>query len=324
MPSPVKIKAYDTFPFKMVEWKLHDKCNYDCYFCGPENKLGKVGWADLETNKTIIDSIIESANGNPLWIQFTGGEPTLYPDFIELLSYAKSKGAMISVISNGSRTIRWWTDLRDADVVDLLYISLHSQHTVDYRHIVDISNLFLKKETIVITLVTYVKESVEYALSSIEYLIENTANIITTNAMDLVSYRIDENTVGREAFNKILHQYNISYGKRIEEKCLTSIDLNLLPFKVNVDVENDDASVQTKNVIQMMKTKQNNFLGWTCYAGMDIMNIENGFKFRGGCKRDKTPYTPGDLKFFDKPFICDVDDCFCQMDMIATKIKNSE
>lgn len=324
MKKPIRTQAFEQFPYKLVEWKLHDKCNYDCFFCDDDNKLGKVGWKDLDTNKKLVDSIIKSAGDNPLWVQFTGGEPTLYPKFNELTKYVKQQGGMLSVITNGSRTLNWWTRFRDEVPIDLLYITFHSQHRVDYKHIAEISNLFLERETIVVTIVTYVKDSVDYAIEGIEYLKKNTANFISTNAMDIASYRIDENTIGAENFDKIVNQYNLSFGERTPEKRLTSIDHSLLPFQSNVTIEYDDSSKEVKNVIQMMKLEENRFEGWDCYAGIDSMNIEHGFKFRGGCKRDKTPYEPDSLTFFDKPFKCDVEDCYCHIDMITTKIKNSD
>ena len=322
--QPTKIQTYEEFPYKLIEWKLHDKCNYDCFFCGDENKLGKVGWYDLETNKKLVDSIVKSAEGKPLWIQFTGGEPTLYPKFIELLEYVKSKQVLVNIISNGSRTIRYWKELRDKKTVDLVTITFHSQHKVDYKHIAEIANLFLYEETFVVIIVTYVKESVDYALEGIEYLKENTACLISTNAMDIVPYTIDENTIGKEKFDKILNEYNLSFGKKHAEKTPSQIDPTLKPWKMKAQVTYDDNTIEEKNVVQMMKLGENNFLGYECYAGIDSMNIENGFKFRGGCKRDKTPFTPENLTFFDKPFICDVTSCFCHMDMITTKIKKSD
>lgn len=325
MDNIVKIETFDKFPYKLVEWKLHDKCNYDCPFCGDENKKGLVGWQDLETNKKIVDSIAKACEGEPYWIQLTGGEPTLYPNFIELVSYMKEKGAYTSLISNGSRTLRWWTALRDARVMDLIYMTFHSQQNADYKHLAEVSNLFLDEPTLIINPSTYTKDSVDYVLEGLDYLIENTGNIVTTNAMDIVPYRIDEDTVGKEKFEKLVNHYNINLGKKFpQKKTCEHIPKNQMPLDTHANVFYGDGSVETKNVIQMMKTGENRFEGWDCYAGIDTMNIEPGFKFRGGCKRNKTPFEPDSLTFFDEPFKCDVYDCYCAMDMITTKIRTTE
>jgi|688.fasta_scaffold315465_2 organic radical activating enzyme len=323
MTSPIKVQAYaDEFPYKLVEWKLHDKCNFNCSFCGDENKLGILGWLDLEANKAIVDSIVKSAKGSPLWIQLTGGEPTLYPNFIELLTYIKQQGAMIGLISNGSRTIRWWKLLKETKLIDLLFITFHSQQKADYKHIAEVTNLFLDEETVTINAVTYIEDSIDYAIEGIEYLIENTGSAISTNAMDFGSdSRLTETSIGAEKFNKIVNDYNIILGKNSQNKKQSTIPSHLMPFRSLVTIEYSDGSYQEKDVTQMMKLGENRFQDWTCFSGIDTMVIENGIKFRGGCKRDATTFESGNLTFFDKPFKCDVDDCYCAMDMITTKIK---
>lgn len=321
-PHPIKVQTFDEFPYRLVEWKLHDKCNYDCPFCGDENKKGLVGWQDHETNKQIVDSITASCTDKPLWIQITGGEPTLYPKFIDLIKYMKEKGAYTSLISNGSRTIRWWKEIRDAKVLDLLYLTFHSQQNADYKHIAEISDLFLNETTVIINMSTYTIDTLDYLFEGLDYLVENTANIIVTNAMDTGEDRIDETKIGKEKFSKLLKAYNIQKGNKSDQKHYGDIPFELMPLYTTSTITYDDHSSQTKNVIEMMKVGENRFEGWECYAGIDSMNIENGFKYRGGCKRDKTKFEPNNLTFFDKPFICDVSDCYCGIDMVTTKIKN--
>lgn len=323
MENITKLEAYQEFPYNLVEWKLHDKCNYDCYFCGDENKLGRVGWADLETNKAIVDSIVASAT-KPLWIQLTGGEPTLYPKFLELVKYMKSKGAMVRVITNGSRTMRWWKEVREANVLDMIYFTFHSQQDADYKHIAEVANLFLDSEAPTIILVTYVPKSLGHAIEGAAYLTENTASYISMNAMDLRFTPEEEKQFNDEEFQKALNVYNVAYGKLLDIKKPTSIPDHLLGLPANSTIHFKDGTTESKDVTLMMKLEENKFQDWTCYAGMDTMNIDNGFKYRGGCRRDKTPYEPGKLTFFDKPFKCDVDACYCAMDMITTKIKNPD
>ncbi len=324
MKHAVKVQTYERLPYKLVEWKLHDKCNYDCPFCGDENKKGLVGWSDFETNKKIVDSIAASCKDSNYWIQITGGEPTLYPKFIELLKYMREKGAWISVISNGSRTLRWWKELAEADVVDLLYLTFHSQQQASYKHLVDVSNLFFDKETLVINMSTYTVDTLDYLFEGLDYLVANTGNIIVTNAMDTITYRIDETMIGKEKFDKLIESYNIQRGNRFADKKMSKVPFELMPLATTSVVTYNDDTNETKNIIQMMKNGENRFEGWECYAGIESMNIENGFKYRGGCKRDKTKFKPENLTFFEKPFICDVADCYCGIDMVMTKIKIRE
>jgi hypothetical protein len=317
MRNPVRTQTFDTLPYRIVEWKLHDKCNYNCSFCGDEHKLGLIGWKDFEENKRIIDSIAKACEGKPYWIQLTGGEPTLYPKLIELMQYMREKGAMVRMISNGSRTIRWWTRLRDAKVIDSLLLTFHSQQEASYSHLAEVSNLFHDEPTDVINLVTCVASSVDLALEGTEYLIENTGSMISMNAMDLVDSRVDETTIGVDRFER-LKEYSLAYGKLIDTKTPPTIPKEYMQA-LNTIITYDDGSSEEKDVTLMMKTGENQFKDWYCEAGIDSMNIEVNVKSRGGCRRDPTPFDPDTLSFFDKPFKCDVKSCYCAKDMILTK-----
>lgn len=323
MNNPIKLQTFSEFPYQLVEWKLHDKCNYNCSFCGDENKLGKVGWFDFDTNKKIVDSIVASKTDKPLWVQLTGGEPTLYPKYIELLRYMKEQGLLVKMISNASRTLRWWKQLRDAQVVDNIAFTFHSEQQADYKHVAEVSNLFLDEETVTVIAVTYVASSLAYALEGTKYLVENTGSYVSMNAMDLETTRIDENIVSEEEFNQILNEYNLAYGKLMNVKKKSPIPREWYPVATTT-VTYEDGSYEVKDVTQMMKLGENKFKGWLCKAGMDTMHIDGNMAYRGGCRRDATVFEPDKLKFFDKPFVCDVEDCYCAMDMITTKIRNTE
>lgn len=322
-PFPIKVETFKQAPYKLVEWKLHDKCNYNCSFCGDENKLGIFGWQDLETNKKIVDGIVEGCKGHPFWIQITGGEPTLYPKFIELVTYMKEKGARVRLISNGSRTIRWWKELRNADIMDIIFLTFHSEQRADYKHIAEVANLFLDAETITVMPVTYVPHSLEYALEGAKYLVENTGSYISMNAMDLRFTPEEERNFQEDQFKEVLEKYNTAVGDLMDKKTKTTIPEQMLAM-YDVSVTYSDGTVQQKDPTIMMKLGENKFEGWLCYAGIDSISIENNMKFRGGCKRGGTPMELGEFTFFDEPFVCDIDSCYCAMDMVTTKIKNMD
>ena len=112
--KPIKLEKLITPRFKYIEWKLHNVCNYDCSFCGEEHKDGSNRWKDLDTYKMYVDKLVAAAGDMPLWIQFTGGEPTLYPKLIELFQYMKSKGVYTGMVTNGTRTLRWWEEFKES------------------------------------------------------------------------------------------------------------------------------------------------------------------------------------------------------------------
>lgn len=318
---PVKVETYpDGPPHKFVEWKLHDKCNYDCSFCGDENKLGIRGWFDLEKNKAIVDRIADMCGDTPYWIQLTGGEPTLYPKLIELMTYMKQKGAYVSMISNGSRTFRWWKMLRDANVLDILYITYHCHQNADIYHLAEVLNLFHDAPMITGLVATYTKDSVHDALEGVHHVIENTGAWVNMCAMNLMDCEIDASTVTEEVFEKIKNVNGVM-GKLFTTKKKTEIPVHLLGIKNTTTVTYSDGSFAEQSLLMIAKLSQSRFEGWMCEAGMNTIKIEDDFISRGGCRRDPLPFSLDNIKFYDKPFKCDVFNCSCQIDMVSTKTK---
>jgi len=74
------------------------KCNAKCKYC---YYLTKVNNPDF-SKEDIIKQIDKAVEKGFQSIEFSGGESTIHPDFIEFVKYAKSKGLITSVITNGS------------------------------------------------------------------------------------------------------------------------------------------------------------------------------------------------------------------------------
>ena len=88
------------------------QCNFKCPYCrGIESKT-----VSLEEVKSWIDII----NKDGIYaIRFTGGEPTLHPDLLEIVKYAKKVGVtMIAISTNGSADISYYKKLIDNGVND--------------------------------------------------------------------------------------------------------------------------------------------------------------------------------------------------------------
>ena len=51
------------------------------------------------------------------------------------------------LITNGSRTLRWWKECKDAKILDLLYVTYHPEQTTDYKHVAEVLNLFHDEPT---------------------------------------------------------------------------------------------------------------------------------------------------------------------------------
>lgn len=104
-----------------VKIEVTAKCNMDCSFCYNQNSYSR-SVEDMPTNRIfqIIDDIAESGVQR---VRFSGGEPLLRNDLIDLLKYAKSRGLHVTVNTNSMMM----DDVsRFSGLVDLFMISFNS------------------------------------------------------------------------------------------------------------------------------------------------------------------------------------------------------
>ena len=96
------------------------KCNIKCLFCYYKH-LEMESVRELDDVKRDIDAACERGNN---YIDITGGEPTIYPEIVELVKYVLSKGMKTCIITNGLVSERKATELMNAGLDDWL-VSVH-------------------------------------------------------------------------------------------------------------------------------------------------------------------------------------------------------
>jgi molybdenum cofactor biosynthesis enzyme MoaA len=95
---------------------LTNRCNFKCPYCrGIVKELQ--GDLALAQAKEVVDIW---ANGNLHNIRFSGGEPTVWEDLLELVKYTKTKSSIehIALSTNGSADLEYYYALHEAGVND--------------------------------------------------------------------------------------------------------------------------------------------------------------------------------------------------------------
>ena len=111
-----------TSPLWRCELLLTDRCNFHCPYCRGLRRDCK-GDMPLQTAINVINHWVKEGLKN---VRFSGGEPTLYPDLMELVYRCKfNKVEHIAVSTNGSNSTEYYEKLVEAGVNDLS-ISLDS------------------------------------------------------------------------------------------------------------------------------------------------------------------------------------------------------
>jgi len=89
----------------MVNIDLTNRCNQNCPICfANANVSGRLYEITLEQLDKMLDTAANIRPSSAPCLQYVGGEPTIYPHFLEALKRAKQKGfSQIQVASNGKR-----------------------------------------------------------------------------------------------------------------------------------------------------------------------------------------------------------------------------
>ena len=95
---------------------LTDRCNFKCAYCrGIVRDLR--GDLTLDQAKEVIDIWTSAKLHN---VRFSGGEPTVWNDLLELVKYTKSKDCLdhIALSTNGSASLNYYIELKEAGIND--------------------------------------------------------------------------------------------------------------------------------------------------------------------------------------------------------------
>lgn len=85
----------NTFPdLKRLTVHITTACNFNCSYCNMKCSTNHMD------NNLLIKIIDEFKDMGGSIIHFTGGEPTLYPQFMSICEYAKSSRLTVSMNSN--------------------------------------------------------------------------------------------------------------------------------------------------------------------------------------------------------------------------------
>lgn len=98
---------------KALDLFINNKCNFNCEYCTVDNSINKNYDFDLIKKIDFIDYDV---------INILGGEPTLHPDFIEIVKFIYNQNKNIIIFTNGTNLSK----LKKIDYLDIKFIiSLH-------------------------------------------------------------------------------------------------------------------------------------------------------------------------------------------------------
>lgn len=127
-----------------VVWDLGRRCTYACSYCGPHHSNKTSPLIDIEKLKNTLDGLVEYAmllnkyriEEKITSISFTGGEPTIHPDFFPFIEHLKEKYPLLRthVTTNGC-----YNDKKCKKIInnmDSAAISYHPEASVKEKELV--------------------------------------------------------------------------------------------------------------------------------------------------------------------------------------------
>src|ERR1700722_14055544 len=86
--------------------EINDACNLSCPVCFADSAVGRGGHRPPAEVEAMLDAVVAS-EGEPDLVQLSGGEPTIHPQFFEVLAAAKARPIRhLMINTNGLRIAR--------------------------------------------------------------------------------------------------------------------------------------------------------------------------------------------------------------------------
>jgi MoaA/NifB/PqqE/SkfB family radical SAM enzyme len=312
MKQLIKIKSVNDSVMR-IGLLLTRACTYQCSYCPEKLHTGNNKFFDLSSFKNFLEIL---NNNKQLILDITGGEPTIHPQFVELIDLCNQLEIKVSVGTNASRSRRWFEE--HAHLVDNWVVTLHpSQHSLDIDKIKVIS-----KNSFLVVCIMADPRFWEICLEwkNILNTIDN-IKIVMLEVMNDWSGAVYKNfyTDQQLEFLKI----NNTVHTFTEEK-ITDIE-NLLSYfdRFNNTAIWDDGSETTVDPYYLIKHKQNFFKDWTCFAGNQVLSIDDdGIVYWGNCRAKVLGhYSQFKIGTNEGSIICSFDRCECSTDIRAKKSK---
>lgn len=292
----------------VVNWCLGNTCNYSCSYCPSGLHNGSLPWAELAAVRGFTTRLAEHYQGRlgrKLYVEFTGGEPTLYRDFIPLLEHLKVIGAYAGLISNGSLSLRFWE--KCAGLLDHVCLSFHPEFG-DPEKFLKVVDFMHRRVSTHVNVMMHPKHF-DMCLA----VAESAAGTLENASLSL------QPVLETLLPGSSLQDYSAEQARILSEKSFR-IPWTKAPFtyRGGMRMHYGDGSNSNLEAPQFIVQGINRWKGWSCWAGVDELAIyADGNVYRGWCKQDLIgTILDADISFPDNPTVCLRDSCHCNLDIM--------
>lgn len=295
----------------VVNWCLGNTCNFACSYCPTFLHDGSKKWPDLTDIKTFIKKVKLNNPSKKIYIEFTGGEVTLYKHFIDICKFCNELDVKVGLISNGSRTIRYWEE--NKNLFDHICLSFHPEFSKPDHFLKVVSLLSDNLRTHVNVMMS--PDHFDMCKTLVEEVVK-----VKNISLALQPLIVD--------FKDQLYDYSQEQLEFInqQDKIIKQIvhDKTFKNYRGSMNRIYPDGNSKTASAHQFIAFGANDWKDWNCYAGVEQMIVDmDGSVYRGWCKVGGSigKIWDTDLKFYSEPIICNKEFCHCNFDIMSTKEK---
>ena len=340
---PIEILSTQNKEVLEVIWSPNNVCNFHCRYCFPGANHGNHK-SPLDVNLVIknfnhmLAKYKEKLGKTKIHFKISGGEPTLWKDLDKFIEGIKEKNDVyLTLISNGSRTLRWWQ--QKGHLIDNVTLSFHtSEANVD--HHIDVADIMfsLGKKTTVLVLMD--PTNWDTCIEKIEYMKRNSKHKWFIQAAEVIEpthVLIGKNVEvknNERLYTNEQKQFMKNSLKRIPNIFWFIKNFNLFKKEIrifeSIAILNDSTKERARPQYYINKN-YNKFYGWSCDIGLELVFINWDGEIKGSCGQkiygNKFSYNILDENFCDKfnpefkPVICSISNCFCQPETHISKKK---
>ena len=295
----------------VVNWCLGNTCNYACSYCPTALHDGSNKWPDPEVIKGFISRVKNHYSDKQIYFEFTGGEVTMYRHFIDICKFCSEIGVKVGLISNGSRTIRYWEE--NKQYFDHVCLSYHPEFADE--HFLEVVKL-LHDDVRTHVNIMMSPEKFEQCCE-LANKVKDLGNL-SMALQPLIHDFGDQVYDYTEQQRKVFDNQHELYTRHI--KFTKSFNY----YRGAMRRVYEDGTTQVSSAHRFISENTNDWSGWRCYAGVEQLIVDmDGHYYRGWCKVggrlgriDDTNST-----FPVDPVVCNKTMCHCNFDIMSTKEK---
>lgn len=296
----------------VVNWCLGNTCNFACSYCPSALHDGSNKWPEPEVIKNFITKLKNKHPNKKIYFEFTGGEVTLYKHFTDICKFCSEHDIKVGLISNGSRTLRYWEE--NKQYFDHVCLSFHPEFS-DADHFISVVNILHNDvRTHVNIMMSPDKFDFCYEIANKVKTIENISMALQPLIHDFGDTLYDYSAEQKQIFEK-QHELIVKHIKYTKK---------FYYYRGAMKIIKTDSSGPVLSAHRFISEKTNDWSGWKCYAGVEQLIVDmDGHYYRGWCKVGGRLGRIDDqeLVFPSDPVVCNKTMCHCNFDIMCTKEK---